>query len=101
MSAVARVTPDGRFVLDGAGVFRCALGKGGVRDAREKCEGDGATPAGVLLPLRRVLWRADRGAKPRCAVPASPIAPEDGWCDDPTHRDYNRAVRLPHVARCV
>ncbi len=95
---VARVFPDGRLVLEGVGVFRCALGKGGVRDPREKREGDGATPAG-LLPLRRVLWRADRVAKPRCAVPAEPIAPEDGWCDDPAHPDYNRRVRLPHPAR--
>ncbi len=94
---VARVLPEGRLVLEGVGVFRCALGKGGVR--RDKREGDGATPAG-LLPLRRVLWRADRGtAKPRCAVPVEPIAPGDGWCDDPAHPDYNRPVRLPHPAR--
>jgi L,D-peptidoglycan transpeptidase YkuD (ErfK/YbiS/YcfS/YnhG family) len=97
--SVARVLADGWLALQGVGAFRCALGRGGVRDAREKREGDGATPAG-LLPLRRVLWRADRVAKPRCAVPAEPIAPEDGWCDDPAHPDYNRRVRLPHPARC-
>jgi L,D-peptidoglycan transpeptidase YkuD (ErfK/YbiS/YcfS/YnhG family) len=33
-------------------------------------------------------------------VPVEPIAPTDGWCDDPGHRDYNRYVRLPHDARC-
>jgi L,D-peptidoglycan transpeptidase YkuD (ErfK/YbiS/YcfS/YnhG family) len=32
-------------------------------------------------------------------VPKEPLAPEDGWCDDPTHADYNRQVRLPHPAR--
>jgi L,D-peptidoglycan transpeptidase YkuD (ErfK/YbiS/YcfS/YnhG family) len=96
--SLARVLPEGRLVLERVGVFRCALGKGGVRPAREKREGDGATPAG-LLPLRRVLWRADRGPKPRCAVPVAPIAPKDGWCDDPGHADYNRPVRLPHPAR--
>jgi L,D-peptidoglycan transpeptidase YkuD (ErfK/YbiS/YcfS/YnhG family) len=42
-----------------------------------------------------VLFRADRGPPPRCAVPVEPIAPEDGWCDDPRHRAYNRPVRLP------
>jgi L,D-peptidoglycan transpeptidase YkuD (ErfK/YbiS/YcfS/YnhG family) len=89
----ARVLPDGRFLFEGR-VLRCALGKGGVRDAREKREGDGATPA-ARLPLRRVLFRADRGAPPRCAVPIEPIAPGDSWCDDPAHRLYNRAVRLP------
>jgi L,D-peptidoglycan transpeptidase YkuD (ErfK/YbiS/YcfS/YnhG family) len=91
----AVVHPDGRLVLRGQ-VFRAALGRGGVRAAKE--EGDGATPAG-LLPLRRVLYRADRESPPRCAVPLEPIAPTDGWCDDPDHPDYNRMIQLPHAAR--
>lgn len=76
--------------------WRCALGRGGVRTFKE--EGDGATPAGVL-PLRRVLYRADRVAVPRAAVPREPIDAQDGWCDDPQHADYNRQIRLPHPAR--
>ncbi|PWS34989.1 hypothetical protein DFH01_21900 [Falsiroseomonas bella] len=92
----ATVTPDGRLIL-GSLVLRCALGKGGIRPATEKREGDGATPA-ARMPLRRVLFRADRGPPPRCAVPVEPIAPEDGWCDDPGHRAYNRPVRLPFDA---
>ena len=77
--------------------MRAALGRGGVRLHKE--EGDSATPA-ALLPLRRVLYRADRVLIPRAVVPREPIAPEDGWCDDPLHRDYNRQVRLPHDAHC-
>jgi L,D-peptidoglycan transpeptidase YkuD (ErfK/YbiS/YcfS/YnhG family) len=92
----ARVRPEGRLVLGGL-VLRCALGKGGIRTVAEKREGDGATPA-ARMPLRRVLFRADRGPPPRCAVPVEPIAPEDGWCDDPGHRAYNRPVRLPFDA---
>lgn len=92
----AVVTPDGRMIL-GREVFRAALGRAGVSE--RKHEGDGATPAG-LLALRRVLYRADRGPIPRAAVPREPIAQADGWCDDPGHPDYNRAVRLPHPARC-
>jgi L,D-peptidoglycan transpeptidase YkuD (ErfK/YbiS/YcfS/YnhG family) len=92
----AAVLPDGRLVLQGH-VFRAALGAAGVR--ADKQEGDGATPAG-LLPLRRVLYRADRIAPPRCALPLEPIAPNDGWCDDPGHPDYNHLVRLPHPAHC-
>ena len=95
MTAVARVTPDGLLRFRGR-TLRCALGKGGIR--AEKQEGDGATPVG-LLPVRRVLWRADRGPRPATALPAEPIAPDDGWCDDPGHRDYNRFIRLPHEAR--
>ncbi|MGG5809842.1 L,D-transpeptidase family protein [Falsiroseomonas sp. CW058] len=92
----ARVFPDGRLVLGGQ-VLRCALGKGGVRPAALKREGDGATPA-ARMPLRRLFFRADRRAAPRCAVPVEPIAPTDGWCDDPAHRAYNRRVTLPFDA---
>jgi L,D-peptidoglycan transpeptidase YkuD (ErfK/YbiS/YcfS/YnhG family) len=88
----AVVHPDGRLEFGGR-IMRAALGRGGVRV--DKQEGDGATPVGFLA-MRRVLYRADRVAIPRVAVPREPIAPEDGWCDDPVHRDYNRQVRLPH-----
>ncbi len=86
--------PDGRLSLAGR-TFRAALGRGGVCAGKQ--EGDGATPAG-LLPLRRVLYRADRVAPPACAVPIEPLAPEDGWCDDPADAAYNRPVRLPYAA---
>ena len=95
MTAIARLTADGLLRFRGE-TLRCALGAGGIR--ADKREGDGATPLG-LLPIRRVLFRADRGARPATALPAEPIAPDDGWCDDPGHADYNRQVRLPHPAR--
>lgn len=95
-AGMARVLPEGRLVLGGL-VFRCALGKGGVRPAVEKREGDGGTPA-ALMPLRRLLFRADRLSAPRCAVPVEPIAESDGWCDDPGHPRYNRRVSLPFDA---
>jgi L,D-peptidoglycan transpeptidase YkuD (ErfK/YbiS/YcfS/YnhG family) len=47
-----------------------------------------------------VLYRADRVASPESALPTEPIAPTDGWCDDPSHADYNRMVRLPHEGSC-
>ena len=76
--------------------FACAIGWGGVRT--NKREGDGATPAG-RFPLRRVLYRPDRLAPPRTALPISPLSPRDGWCDDPGHPLYNQPLRLPHEAR--
>jgi L,D-peptidoglycan transpeptidase YkuD (ErfK/YbiS/YcfS/YnhG family) len=87
----AVVHPDGRLELRGR-VWRAALGAGGVRV--DKHEGDGATPAG-LLPLRRVLYRADRVPIPHTALPREPIDARDGWCDDPTVLPYNRRIRLP------
>ena len=92
---IALVHPDGLVML-GSRCWRAAIGRGFVRV--DKQEGDGATPAGIL-PLRRVLYRADRLAPPKSAAPREPIAPDDGWCDDPSHRDYNRMIRLPHPAR--
>lgn len=91
----ALVHADGRFIFQGT-TRRCAIGRAGIR--ADKREGDGATPPG-LLPLRRILYRADRVAIPACAVPREPLAETDGWCDDPRHRDYNRQIRLPHEAR--
>ena len=91
----AVVFASGLFVFQGQ-QLRAALGRGGVR--ADKQEGDGATPLG-LLPLRRVFYRADRGPPPACAVPREPLAPDDGWCDDPAFADYNRHIRLPHSAR--
>jgi len=90
----ALVTADGWLTLRG-GVFRVALGRAGI--AAHKKEGDCATPAGIL-PLRRVLYRADRLRPPECGVPIEPIGETDGWCDDPSHSDYNRMIRLPHEA---
>ncbi len=91
---LASIGPDG--LLRHAGQrYRAALGHGGI--TTDKREGDGATPAGPL-PLRRVLFRADRVARPRAAVPVVLLAPNDGWCDDPADPAYNRLVRLPCAA---
>ncbi len=91
---LATLGPDGLLRAQGR-TWRATVGRAGI--TARKQEGDGATPAGVLA-LRRVLYRADRLAPPRCAVPLEPIAPDDGWCDDPASARYNRAVRLPFDA---
>jgi L,D-peptidoglycan transpeptidase YkuD (ErfK/YbiS/YcfS/YnhG family) len=87
--------PDGRFEF-GAQIFRCAIGPSGVIAADQKREGDGASPVGVW-PFRRVLFRPDVGA-PVTQLPADPIAPDDGWCDDPEDPAYNRPIKLPYRA---
>ena len=99
---ISVITVDARALGDqrgwlAAGPLRwaCALGRGG-RQALKR-EGDGATPIAVW-PLRRVLYRADRVARPRTSLPVSLIRPHDGWCDDPRDRNYNCPVRLPYPA---
>ena len=88
---------EGKFCILGS-TFRCALGKAGVVTAAEKAEGDNKSPLGSW-PLRRVLYRHDRGSAPETALPTRALTPSDGWCDDPADPAYNRPVRLPYPAR--
>ena len=87
---------DGRVVWPGHEA-KAALGKGGVRAAADKREGDGSSPLGVW-PLRRVLYRPDRVPAPDTGLPVEAIRPEDGWCDAPGDHAYNRPVTLPYPA---
>ena len=58
-----------------------------------KREGDGATPLG-RFPIRYALYRPDRMARPRVPFPVRAISSRDGWCEDPSDRNYNRPVKL-------
>ncbi|MCI0432717.1 MAG: L,D-transpeptidase family protein [Gemmatimonadetes bacterium] len=73
----------------------CALGRSGRRV--RKLEGDGATPIGRFA-VRQALYRADRLRRPRTLLPLVPLRADDGWCDDPQNRNYNRHVRHPYRA---
>src|SRR5215510_8435160 len=68
-----------------------ALGRGGLK--ANKREGDGGTPIGVFHPLR-LWWRGDRHARPKTGLPVRVIRFDDGWCEDPSDRSYNRPVRV-------
>lgn len=78
-------------------VYPCLLGRSGI--TTRKREGDGATPAG-RFPLLFGYYRADRLRPPPASLPLYPIAPDDGWCDDPLHPNYNRPVTLPFSTSC-
>lgn len=79
----------------GSSEIPLSIGRAGI--GLVKREGDGITPAGSF-PLRRVLWRADRLARPATQLACDPIQPRDGWCDEPGDRFYNRQVSLPYPA---
>ena len=79
-------------LLAGPQALPVALGRGGIK--ANKREGDGATPRG-LFRLCRLWWRADRVPRPRTFLPARRIRPDDGWCEDPGDRAYNRPIRVP------
>ena len=90
------VHPPG-FIRFGELSLPCALGRSGITAGKH--EGDGGTPVGRFA-LRRVFYRSDRIKAPQTCLPITAIAPQDGWCDDPNHPDYNRLVALPHPASC-
>jgi L,D-peptidoglycan transpeptidase YkuD (ErfK/YbiS/YcfS/YnhG family) len=69
-----------------------ALGRGSIK--ANKREGDGATPRGSYR-LKRLWWRADRHARPRTLLPVQRIAADDGWCENPADRLYNRPIKVP------
>lgn len=91
------MTEDGPCARWAGVTRRCAIGRGGI--AVKRREGDGITPVG-RWPMRRLLYRADRLARPATRLPCEAIRPDDGWCDDPSDPAYNRPVRLPYPARC-
>lgn len=76
----------------GSLVLRCALGRAGIRRAKQ--EGDHSTPAGHFLLLSG-YFRADKTMRRAWPLPLRPLRPNDGWCDDPASAAYNRHVTLP------
>jgi L,D-peptidoglycan transpeptidase YkuD (ErfK/YbiS/YcfS/YnhG family) len=82
----------GRLVAPGISIA-CAFGRSGI--ARRKREGDGATPAGALRMIA-LFYRADRVRRPATLLPVTAIERDNGWCDDPGDRRYNKPVRLPY-----
>jgi L,D-peptidoglycan transpeptidase YkuD (ErfK/YbiS/YcfS/YnhG family) len=93
-AAFLRDDHEGRVVWPGHEA-RAALGKGGLQPAAAKREGDGASPIGAW-PLRKVLYRPDKGPPPKTALPVEALQRADGWCDAPLDPAYNRPVKLPH-----
>lgn len=83
--------PTRGHLIAGNHVFPVALGRGGIKV--DKREGDGGTPRGRFR-LLRLWWRADRLARPRTTLSLRRIKRDDGWCEDPRERNYNRPVRL-------
>ncbi len=79
------------WLIAGANHAPVALGRSGIR--ANKREGDGATPRGCFK-LVRLWWRADRMPRPRTLLPVRRIGKNDGWCENPTDRQYNRPISV-------
>ncbi len=84
------LTPTGLRFL--GRTFPVSIGRAGI--ARDKREGDGATPAGIHRVIG-LLYRADRVPAHTLPPWARPIHLEDRWCDAPGHPAYNHLTRKP------
>jgi L,D-peptidoglycan transpeptidase YkuD (ErfK/YbiS/YcfS/YnhG family) len=87
----ATVSRSRGLLVAGPLTLPVALGRGGIK--ANKREGDGATPRGTFR-LVRLWWRADRHPRPASLLPVRRIKPDDGWCEDPADRRYNRPIKL-------
>ncbi len=83
--------PRQGWLSAGPRFIKVALGRAGIK--ANKREGDGATPTGRYR-LVRLWWRPDRLPQPRTLLPVRPITAQDGWCEDPSDRRYNRPIRI-------
>lgn len=88
------VSPQGKLVWQNK-EYKCALGKSGV--TKNKIEGDKTTPEGCFF-LREIFFRPDRIKNLETNLPAKTLNPDDGWCDDPKDKKYNKFVKLPYSA---
>lgn len=88
---------DARCLHAGQKTYPVRVGRAGF--TADKHEGDLKTPVGTF-PMRELFYRPDRfTSAPLTLLRATPLHPHDGWCDDPSHAAYNRAVTLPFSAR--
>ncbi len=87
--------PHEGLLMAGKLTIPVAIGKNGIWPMKR--EGDGRSPAGTWH-IQRVLYRPDHGPRPITHLPCAPLHPDDGWCDAPDHRLYNRPVKLPFPA---
>lgn len=93
MSDLVLIAPD-KLSFNGR-VYRCAIGKAGI--SADRREGSNTTPSGHYA-LRECWYRPDREPRPATGLELRAITPQDGWCDDAGHPDYNRHVTLPFAA---
>ena len=94
MLAFASDNDENWLTYDGMQI-RCALGRSGVIAASDKREGDGYSPIGIW-PIRRVMWRPDRGEAPITVFALTQILADDGWSDGVDDPHYNQPVKHPH-----
>ena len=77
------------FLIVGDYIFKCAIGKSGIR--LRKKEGDKSTPSGKFS-LGKLYYRSDRVQKPLTKLSSRIIKKNMGWCDDSSSKYYNKEI---------
>ena len=71
--------------------FRCCVGKN--KFSKKKTEGDKKTPIGIFN-IGSLYYRADRFKKPLTKLKTYKIKKNMGWCNDVTHKKYNKLIKI-------
>ena len=71
--------------------FKCCVGKNGFNSYKK--EGDYSSPRG-LFKLKKLYFRKDRVAYPKCKISKKIITKDMAWCDDAKHKRYNEEIEI-------
>ena len=80
------------YLLTKSESFKCAIGLGGL--TIDKFEGDHCTPIGEFK-FDKIYYRSDKLGKINFLISSAKISKNDGWCDDPNDKSYNKFVKFP------
>ena len=72
--------------------FQCSIGRSGFSE--NKKEGDGCTPVGTFF-IKKIYYRADKIRNLDTKIKKILIHESDGWCDDPSQKEYNQLIQFP------
>tara|TARA_B100001059_G_C17394000_1_gene360495 strand:+ start:11 stop:505 length:495 start_codon:yes stop_codon:yes gene_type:complete len=72
--------------------FQCAIGRSGF--SKNKKEGDGFTPIGTFY-IENIYYRCDKIKNLDTKINKIIIHESDGWCDDPSQKEYNQLIQFP------
>ncbi len=94
LTVTIKKTSDNHATLScGEHIYPCVIGKAGAKTAREKQEGDNATPLGTYRIIRG-FYREDRLKKPATnGLNLVPISSDMGWDDNPKSERYNQWIK--------
>ena len=78
-------------------IFKCQIGACGLKNSKQKVEGDKTTPIGKWY-LETLYYRSDQVLRPRFkrknVLKLNQITKQCVWCDDITSYKYNKYIKI-------